>query len=140
RDPPGGSCTGAEPCRRNRRSRRGFGAVPRVRILRYIPTAPEAGCCPGSPLPSHMTSTRATPLTAVRLVREVLALDGDPGPEALLRSGSAGPRGFWGEGPGDWVAWRGSLLSLRVDAELGGGDRFERVLEEAGRVELSGEG
>lgn len=87
-----------------------------------------------------MTSTRTTPLTAVRLVREVLALDGDPGPEALLRSGSAGPRGFWGEGPGDWVAWRGSLLSLRVDAELGGGDRFERVLEEAGRVELSGEG
>lgn len=86
-----------------------------------------------------MPRTRVSPLTAVRLVREVLFLDGPLRPEPFLRVGSGMARGFWGQGPGNWVAWRGALRTLRVDAGDGKGDRFEEVARQAAGVHRAGE-
>jgi isochorismate synthase len=93
--------------------------------------------CPDPSNSMSMPRTRVSPLTAVCLVREVLRLDGDPGPEVFLRAGSGGARGFWGRRPGNWVAWRGSLLTVGVEAGgLPSEDRFAEVARQAARVQL----
>lgn len=96
---------------------------------------------PGVPTSTSMPSTRVSPLTAVRLVREVLPLDGDPGPEVFLRAGAGQPRGFWGWDPERWVAWQGALLTLPGEGGGdGGGDPFPLLATAAAGVECDADG
>lgn len=96
--------------------------------------------CPDPSNSMSMPQTRISPLTEVHLIREVLSLDEAPRPEPFLRAGSGVARGFWGQGPHRWVAWRGALLTLRVDAGDAEVDRFAEVALQAAGIHRPGNG
>ncbi len=81
-----------------------------------------------------MPHTRPSTRTETCLVRVAVALDRDLHPERFLAAAAGEPRGYWGGPDGRWVAWRGALRTLRVEAagpDEGVTDRF-RTMEMAG--------
>ena len=84
-----------------------------------------------------MPHTQSSTRTATRLVRVALALEDGPSPELFLAGGEGESRGYWGGPDGRWVAWRGGLHTLRVEAPAArsSGDRFRMVGEAAAQVE-----
>lgn len=84
-----------------------------------------------------MPHTRPSTRTETHLVRVAVALDRDVDPEAFLAAAAGEARGYWGGPHGRWVAWRGALRTLRVEApeaDGGGTDRFGAVEAAAAEV------